>query len=233
MKNRIKDKLRSRTGASITYALLIFLVCAVVGSAVLVAGTTAAGRMSEIAEYDQRYYAVTSAARLLIDLIDGNTVTIIKRDDSRVSPSVSYYYLDGSGAEHSITPGATFDSIPIQTSYQLMSNGNPNNVFYLTTSNAVINDIIKLDITETVVPGVSNPKYGEMTIKISKTTGTSPNSRVYSIDLIFNLDYNVLPPDTENVTDSNGSIIATVTTTTGTYTWHLRDIRVDGSQRWT
>ena len=30
----------------ITYALLIFLVCAVVGSAVLVAGTAASGRMS-------------------------------------------------------------------------------------------------------------------------------------------------------------------------------------------
>ena len=229
---RIRRKLNNQTGASITYALLIFLVCAVVGSAVLVAGTTAAGRMSEVAEYDQRYYAVTSASRLMIDLVDGKTATIIKRDDSRVSPSVTYFYLDGSGTENPIISGASFDSIPIQTAYQLMIGNNANNVFNLTTSNAAINEIIKSDITETVVSSLSNPKYGEMTIKISKTTGTSPNSRVYCIDLIFNLDYNVLS-DTENVTDSDGNIIATVTTTTGTYTWHLRDIQVVGSQRWT
>ena len=67
--NVIKKKLNSQRGASITWALLIFLVCAVVGSAVLVAGTAAAGRMSKLAENDQRYYAVTSTAGLLRDVL--------------------------------------------------------------------------------------------------------------------------------------------------------------------
>ena len=65
----IKRKLKSDRGASITWALLIFLVCTVVGSAVLVAGTAAAGRMSKLPENDQRYYAVTSAAGLLRDAL--------------------------------------------------------------------------------------------------------------------------------------------------------------------
>ncbi len=65
----IKKKLNSERGASITWALLIFLVCAVVGSAVLVAGTAAAGRMKNLAENDQRYYAVSSAAGLLRDAL--------------------------------------------------------------------------------------------------------------------------------------------------------------------
>lgn len=65
----LKRKLNSERGASITWALLIFLVCTVVGSAVLVAGTAAAGRMSKLAESDQRYYAVTSAAGLLSDVL--------------------------------------------------------------------------------------------------------------------------------------------------------------------
>ncbi len=74
--NRIKKKLNNRKGASITWALLIFLVCAVVGSAVLVAGTAAAGRMSKLAENDQRYYAVTSSAGLLRDILkESITVT--------------------------------------------------------------------------------------------------------------------------------------------------------------
>ena len=72
--HKLKQKLKSQTGASITFALLLFLVCAVVGSAVLVAGTAAAGRMSKVAEMDQRYYAVNSAARLLVDLMERDEI---------------------------------------------------------------------------------------------------------------------------------------------------------------
>lgn len=80
MKNRILTKLRSRTGASITFALLLFLVCAVLSSVIIVAASAAAGRMSGIAEADQRYYAVTSAAELLRDLLDGKSASIVKAD---------------------------------------------------------------------------------------------------------------------------------------------------------
>ena len=71
--NRIRQKLTSQSGASITYALLLFLVCAVVSSVVLAAGTAASGRMSKSVENDQRYYAVTSAAELLKNQLDGKT----------------------------------------------------------------------------------------------------------------------------------------------------------------
>ena len=77
MKNRIVNKVRSQTGASITFALLLFLVCAVLCSVIIVAATTSAGRMSGIAEADQRYYAVSSAAELLQALIDGKTISIV------------------------------------------------------------------------------------------------------------------------------------------------------------
>lgn len=61
----VKMKLRSSRGASITYALLIFLVCAVVSSIVIVSASTAGGRMSGLKETDQRYYAAVGAARVL------------------------------------------------------------------------------------------------------------------------------------------------------------------------
>ena len=78
MKNIIMSKLRSQTGASITFALLIFLVCTVLCSVILTAATASSGRMSGIAEGDQRYYAVTSAAELLQKLIDGKTVSVVE-----------------------------------------------------------------------------------------------------------------------------------------------------------
>lgn len=73
----ISKKLRSDSGASITFALLLFLVCAILSAVILVAGTTAAGRMSNLAETDQSYYSVTSAAELLKDELDGQKVSII------------------------------------------------------------------------------------------------------------------------------------------------------------
>ena len=89
--NRVKRKLNSERGASITWALLIFLVCAVVGSVVLVAGTSASGRLSKLAETDQRYYAVSSSAGVLRDVL-GQSVTV-KRTVS-VADDVKTYKID-------------------------------------------------------------------------------------------------------------------------------------------
>ena len=76
----IKRKLGSRRGASITFALLLFLVCAVLSSVIIVAATSSAGRMSKLAETDQRYYAVTSAADLVKELLD-EPVSIVQREE--------------------------------------------------------------------------------------------------------------------------------------------------------
>ncbi len=76
----IKKKIQSERGASITFALLLFLVCSVLCSVLITAGTAAAGRMSQIAETDQRFYAVTSAAELMKDLLDGKSITLVEKD---------------------------------------------------------------------------------------------------------------------------------------------------------
>ena len=76
--NAMKNKIKSQRGASITFALLLFLVCAMVSSVVIVAATTAGGRMSNLPDIDQRYYAVSSAAELLGKALNEQVVTVIK-----------------------------------------------------------------------------------------------------------------------------------------------------------
>lgn len=95
MKNKILKKLRSQTGASITFALLLFLVCAVLCSVIIVAATASAGRMSGIAEADQRYYAVSSAAELLQKQIDGKTVSIVEVEKSWTATTYSSGVITG------------------------------------------------------------------------------------------------------------------------------------------
>ena len=89
--NRIRKKLASDRGASITFALLLFLVCAVLCSVIITAASTASGRMANLAETDRRYYAVTSAAELLKSLIDGQTVSVVKVETETFTTT----YYDG------------------------------------------------------------------------------------------------------------------------------------------
>ncbi|GEM_PF-3245991 len=90
--NKIRLKLTSQSGASITYALLLFLVCAVVSSIVLAAGTAASGRISNSVSTDQRYYSVTSAAELLEDLYDGVKVVTQTTKVGSADATMDRYY---------------------------------------------------------------------------------------------------------------------------------------------
>lgn len=117
----IRKKLQSRRGASITYALLLFLVCAVIGSVVLTAGTVAAGRMSQVAEMDQRYYSVNSAARLIIDVLtdEDSTVRVVKTDEGTEAKYT--YYLKNS-VSHEFEPvSESKTSFALDTAKQIMA----------------------------------------------------------------------------------------------------------------
>ncbi|MCR5664857.1 MAG: hypothetical protein K6G17_08325 [Oscillospiraceae bacterium] len=109
---KIREKWRSRRGASITYALLLFLVCAVVGVVVLVAGAGAGGRLSGLAAADQRYYSVSSAAQLFRSQIEGEkqTVTREKTTESKVE---TVYTADAEGAVTAGTPTETVEGTTV------------------------------------------------------------------------------------------------------------------------
>ncbi len=97
MRRRKCNILRSRTGASMSLALLLFMICAVVGALVITAGTTAAGRMSNLAQMDQRYYAVSSAAELLANELDGGTVKVTRVREITSVTKTNYETVDKNG----------------------------------------------------------------------------------------------------------------------------------------
>lgn len=67
----LRNKISSKSGATILLALLFFLLCAMAGSIVLSAGSAAAGRISGLAESEQAFYSVSSAAQALREEIEG------------------------------------------------------------------------------------------------------------------------------------------------------------------
>lgn len=92
-RKRIQQKIRSQRGASLTWGLLMFLVCAVIGSVVLTAGTAAAGRLKNMAETEQRYYAVNSAAELLAQRLTERAVTV-KQEKVSYTIIGDMYYIE-------------------------------------------------------------------------------------------------------------------------------------------
>lgn len=90
MGGNVLKKLRSSKGASITFALLAFLVCAVISAVLLASASAASGRASDLAKMDQRYYAVTSAAQLFCDKLDGQQFTIERKKVETKTVTTTY-----------------------------------------------------------------------------------------------------------------------------------------------
>ena len=206
--HKLKQKLKSQTGASITFALLLFLVCAVVGSVVLTAGTAAAGRMSKIAEMDQRYYSVNSAAKLLIKLIDGEekAVTIIKTEKDGAS---TFSYGDGSKFDP-----AEFDSIVKHAAYScIFEEGEKTCPMTLSADGK---NELKVKISETISGIGDNDQYGPLILKIENDNNDNETD-AYAMELTF-------VPDVKKTIDKQEN----QTVTTWKIAWSIQDTKIVG-----
>ena len=136
-------KLKSNTGASLLIALLLFLVCVVIGSIVLASATAASGRLSGLAESDRRYYAVTSAAELFRDaLMNDNELTVTRSSEQ----DQTYTWYDTS-------PRGT--AVPGTVRYTFRIDGTP------LTNRALSSESILTEATLDYVLGVSRRTNGD------------------------------------------------------------------------
>lgn len=85
-KEKIRNKIRSESGASLAAALLFFIVCAVVGSIIIAAAMSSAGRMSGITSADNQRYALESARSLIEETM------LSDPEDSETDPMKRSFY---------------------------------------------------------------------------------------------------------------------------------------------
>ena len=104
----VQRKLQDRSGATLTVALLFFIMCAAAGSVILAAATTSTGRLSELQASDQNYYAVVSAAKLIRDEIDGQTISVGQKETKTVTTTrKETTEKDANGAEVTVVEETT------------------------------------------------------------------------------------------------------------------------------
>ena len=106
--NAVQRKLHDRSGATLTVALLFFIMCAAAGSVILAAATTSTGRLAELQASDQNYYAVVSAAKLIRDEIDGQTISVGQTETKIVTTTrTEKKEKDASGEEVTVVEETT------------------------------------------------------------------------------------------------------------------------------
>ena len=171
----LKRKLNSQRGASLTFALLLFLVCAVVGSAVLVAGTAAAGRMSKIAEMDQRYYSVNSAARLLIELMETDMIYYRVEEPAGGTQSYIFYNIDQDSEEEETEVKITSPTLALEIAEQSLGISETKEWLSLSVSGTDADASLAVKIQETLSPN------GDVVFAVSNVEGTDK----YTITLYF------------------------------------------------
>ena len=183
----VRRKLGSQAGASITFALLLFLVCAVISSVVIVAATAAGGRLSKLAEMDQRYYAVTSAAELLKHEIDGKTMIVTQSKDAEGNPVYTARYKDAD---------ADAEDILADASARLVRGNTDAQTFALTATG-----IADAALNCTIAESIGADKL--LTFDISNTGGAAGS--IYRLRLVFTPNIRTSAPD------ADGSVKTTLT----------------------
>ena len=236
---KIRTKLRSERGASISYALLLFLVCAVVGSVVLVAATSASGRLSGLAETDQRYYSVTSAAELIRDLYDGAEAAAAKEEITETITPYTY-----SGGAQAPVPGRSKTHLYID-GQEITGSYSPDTLIRDAAYRRHITDPepeypVKKELS--IHEGHSSPSYegvsvyGEaalqkdgslsVTIRSMPSEGNSSKPDEYAVRLLFTADERIVEDDrteegTAEETGISGADYQITTTRTETVTWTI------------
>lgn len=188
MIKKIRRKLKSETGASISFALMLFLICAAIGSIVLNAGTNSTSKLIDRATMDKRYYEVTSAAEFLKERFEGEgREVVIERtktndtytfscDGTDLSTLFAKALLENTNNDATMWNSDFYHSANFETlSLHFVRDGSDTNVTDHTVSiePKVVNGVVVLDIKST------DGKYllkMTLTPDIKETTSISGNT---------------------------------------------------------
>lgn len=106
MKMAAVTRLKQEDGASLSLALLFFVICGVAASMLLAAASATAGKMEQVPSADQKRFTVESAAAFLRDELKstGNTIIIkevqvVNENDSNENSDTVIYYYAGKDAD--------------------------------------------------------------------------------------------------------------------------------------
>ena len=221
-KNLLKNKLKSENGASIFFALLLFLLCIVVSTIVITAASASAGRLADLAKMDQKYYLVNSVSDLIRNDANENTVVVevIERiDGDHTTHSCTIKNIDGTAVNNNIIKEGTLKIFNLtegnisQQTYDGVKKGE----FSQNYKNNIVNHydvILNYDEGKTLSAEVAT--YIEQTFTEQSINGVAKD------------DYSLMVVISDTGTDNKYSLITKYSADIAEYTY-VRDLVKPGS----
>ncbi len=178
---RVWRKIKSNSGASILFAILIFMLCVLAGTAALTAAGANAGRYTHLEAEQQEYLSVASAVQLLKEEIVGMecNAQVTETTINTVSPTTTYSW----GIEPAF--GGSGDLLFLfntffkdyYTSRFIAWTGWDGSASYLTSSYMPTTDPPAKKLTMTVE---NNPDMGSVTVTLTADENYRITVEVYS-----------------------------------------------------
>ena len=213
---RVTEKLKSRAGASLLFAILVFLLCVLAGTAALTAAAANSGRYTHLEAEQQAYLAVSSAAKLFRDEFVNSkytaTVETKKESNPTTGDKTAGAVKDGKidAADPAKSP---FPDLTIPTYYK----------DYLDSAVGVKEGVPGSSVTS--APGEFTVTFEEIEVKVTceasgyNLTFTFTQGDSYKTELTLVGTANSSAPDVKTEEDAATNTTTTTTTKTVTVTW--------------
>lgn len=166
---RIRSILRSQSGMSILLALLFLLLCCIAGASVLAAASSTAGKISSHREEQQKYFALTSALRLVCDRLAGAEYAARATAEAIPEDSTHTKYTQTEGA-FAIVSGNAIDAawqevLPLKPELDWL--------FAQTFRSELLGDYFERlpDATADSTDGIREPVEHKLNIQLNDLTG--------------------------------------------------------------
>lgn len=181
-------RLKGERGASLSFALLLMLVCTMVTAVVLAASTASFGQFANRAAMDQRYYSVTSAGDALRKLVlkKQMTVKVTATKDALtngVPPDLAFEYEPGMSGNKTLEAltGLLFEPGGPVDSWLLFEQGGPVDSFMNPGAGSWPH---RFSLTVTPSAGSSGGLYNKPDVDVNVTVeGSMDDSGVLKLDI--------------------------------------------------
>jgi len=247
---------RLQRGASLPFALFLFMICSLLAAVVLSASTAAVGSYKGITEMDQRYYSVTSAADLLKSKIGNSALSmqLVRQKDGSGNEKTIDVKIDGKTASV-VSFNESNQTLKIQESELTLSELTA--VYWLlggtqpSTGYDQVNEIPAAPITTSVenkykLDFKGDPADSDMvasklntaitsivdsnglTLQIDSPHDSDSDSEKNFYSLALHFDADIDESQSERTVRNADGTDTTTTTTTVTLTWMASDISKAG-----
>lgn len=213
---RVWRKVKSRSGASLMFAILVFMLCVLAGTAALTAAAANSGRYTHLRGEQQMYLAVNSAAKLMENQLVGKNFTATKETTTGAhSPSITSNNFDATNCIFSDWLKNYFADVFGGTA---TGNKTKNYEINLDVNSDSVNDIPTVKVK--VTAGTDYRVEIVLSVEVTTTGATPTTTKYYETSVTLIPTVTTDPP----VVNTTGGV--TTTTETITVTWEQDKVTV-------